>query len=122
MNKNIIDANYLLRYLLNDNAEQNAIATEIIENKQIVLLSEVIAEVCYVLEKVYSVSKIEISDLMIELLNYKNIIADKPLLLKALKVYGEKNIDFVDSILIAYNYCYKVNIFTFDKKINRNLN
>ncbi len=70
MKKKIIDANYLLRYFLCDNEEQNALATKVIENEKIVVLNEVIAEVCYVLEKVYAVPKIEISEIINSLIDF----------------------------------------------------
>ncbi|MCK9453166.1 MAG: PIN domain-containing protein [Bacteroidales bacterium] len=51
----IVDANIILRYLLNDHAAHFNAAVEIIENNTIFVPFEVAAEVVYVLEKVYQV-------------------------------------------------------------------
>ena len=51
----LLDANYILRYLLRDNEEMYLIAEEIILNNAYMVLNEVVAEVVYVLEKVYKV-------------------------------------------------------------------
>ena len=47
----IADANIILRYLLNDHEELSDKATIIIENNEVLLHNEVIAEIVYVLEK-----------------------------------------------------------------------
>ena len=49
----IVDANIVLRYLLNDSDDLSGQAAEILENNMIFLPNEVIAEIVYVLEKVY---------------------------------------------------------------------
>lgn len=51
----IADANVILRYLLNDNEELSDKAVKIIEDNEVLLPNEVIAEVVYVLDKVYNV-------------------------------------------------------------------
>ena len=51
----LIDANYILRYLLRDNEEQFLIVKEVIENDDISLPDFILAEIVYVLEKVYNV-------------------------------------------------------------------
>ncbi len=119
MKKKIIDANYILRYLLCDNQEQNIIATQIIENEQVVLLNEVLAEVCYVLEKVYGVSKKEISQIIGSLITFDNIAVDQELISKALLLYNENNLDFVDALLISYSYIKGAHVYSFDKKLNK---
>ncbi len=53
----VVDANIILRYLLNDHEELSDTATTIIENNEVLIPNEIIAEVVYVLEKVYKVKK-----------------------------------------------------------------
>ena len=69
----IVDANIILRYLLKDIEELHTKAVQIIENKQIHILFEVIAEVVYVFEKNYEVPRSEIKETLSTLLNYPNI-------------------------------------------------
>ncbi len=47
----ITDANIILRYLLNDNEELSDKAAIIIENNEVFLPNEVIAEIVYVLKR-----------------------------------------------------------------------
>jgi len=115
----IIDANIVLRYLLNDHDTFSAESGKIIENRQIHLPNEVCAEVVYVLQKVYDVPRPKIANSISLLLDYPNIGSDKTVLNEALNIYSTKNIDFVDSILIAKNHVLGALIHTFDKKIKK---
>jgi predicted nucleic-acid-binding protein len=119
---NIVDANIILRYLLQDAIQFLDQARDKIENQNIFIPNEVIAEVVYVLEKVYKVERLQISDNLKNLLNYSNIRTnDKNILVEALKVYSEIKIDFVDALLFAYSKIGGHTIFTFDKKLNQSL-
>lgn len=116
----IADANIVLRYLLNDTEELEEKATEILEKNEVFLPNEVIAEVVYVLEKVYEVKNDEISDTLKELFEYGNIeLSDLALLEAALDLYGNKQLDFVDTLLYAYNKVKGYRIYTFDKKLKK---
>ena len=65
--RKLIDANIILRYLLNDNPEMSEKAKEII-NDGAFTIPEVMAEVIYVLKGVYKVERQEISDVLQEFL------------------------------------------------------
>ena len=117
---NIVDANVILRYLLQDAIQFLNQARDKIENHNIFIPNEVIAEVIYVLEKVYNIERIQISDTLKSLLNYSNIRTnDKNILVESLIVYSEIKIDFVDALLFAYSKIGGHTIFTFDKKLNQ---
>ena len=113
----LLDANYILRYLLRDNEEMYTIAKETILSNSCMVLNEVVAEVVYVLEKVYHVPKVELTHSVSSFLSQTNIVmvAQKSNVLLALKYYQEKNIDFVDGYLCALKDEYEVK--TFDKKL-----
>lgn len=115
----IIDANIVLRYLLNDHNTFSVEASKIIENRQIHFPNEVCAEVVYVLQKIYVVPRLKIANSITLLLDYPNITSDKTVLNEALKIFNSKKIDFVDSILIASNHVMGALIHTFDKKIKK---
>ncbi|HLP44495.1 MAG TPA: PIN domain-containing protein [Candidatus Deferrimicrobium sp.] len=115
----IVDANIILRYLLFDNIETAKKAAEIIENNKIFLPFEVIAEVVYVLEKVYKIERAEISHSLKELFNGENIHTyDSNVLNKALNIFSSRKIDFVDTLLCGYSLVRDDEVITFDKKIN----
>jgi predicted nucleic-acid-binding protein len=119
-NMEIIDANIVLRYLLNDHETLSKKSAKIIENKSVHFSFEVCAEVVYVLEKVYNVPRKNINNSLIILLDYPNISTSHKMVLKsALKLYLTEKIDFVDSILVAYNHISGVVIHSFDKKVNK---
>lgn len=121
MKLKIIDANYILRYLLCDNKEQNQIAKNVIENEDVLILNEVLAEVCYVLEKVYEVPKQEISQLITELIAFDNITTNQELINRVIEYYQGSNLDIVDALLIAYNQTENAKVYSFDKKLNKML-
>ncbi|MGG2951917.1 MULTISPECIES: PIN domain-containing protein [Geobacillus] len=116
----IIDANIILRYLLNDHDDLSAKAATIIENNKVLLLKEVVVEVVYVLEKVYNVTNAEISDTLLELFKYDNIdVDDIEILEEALILFGRRRLDFVDALLYAYHKVKGYEVYTFDKKLNK---
>ena len=119
-NKKLVDANIIIRYLLNDHEELSEKATVIIENNEVLLPNVVIAEIVYVLEKVYEVKNEEISDILLELFKYTNIVVnDIEVLEEAFILFGKRRLDFVDTLLYAYNKVKGYEVYTFDKKLNR---
>ena len=116
----IVDANIILRYLLNDHDDLSLKAGQILENNPIHVPFEVCAEVVYVLEEVYSIARIDIRNALTLLVDYTNISTNDTLVLKeALKIFETQNIDFVDSILIAFHHIRGVVVHSFDKKVNK---
>ena len=116
----IIDANIALRYLLKDDEQSFLKASQIIESDEVHITNEIIAEIVYVLEKVYSVPKAEIVGVLSAFVEMVNIlIDDKQLILEALRFYEKHHLDFVDSILLSYNKVRKYKVITFDKKLKK---
>lgn len=119
----IVDANVILRYLLKDNEEfynraEILFSDVLLGKKKILLLHTVIAEVVYVLQKLYKVDRKEIAEVLKELLKIKNIkINDRETILKAIDIFENKNLDFVDCILCAYGSKYA--IVSFDKEVEK---
>ncbi len=102
--------------MTNDNVEMADIAEDILTNQIVFISHEVLAEVIYVLMGVYSISKNEISDMLVELISFENIhTLDDDLTRISLKIFKEKNIDFIDCLLCAYSV--NDTIKTFDKKL-----
>ncbi len=114
----LLDANYILRFLLKDNLEMYEISKDCIVNNNCIISSEVLAEVVFVLLKVYKVEIDDISKSLINILEYDNIIVnDKNIIIQSLKIFKDKSLDFVDCILCAKSKKYTVK--TFDKKLNK---
>lgn len=119
MKKFLIDANVILRYLLRDDETMSNDAEKIIKFGTCTL-PEVLAEVVYVLKSVYKVDREEISKAMFAVL--KEIeVEHKMTMIRAIEIFSETSLDFVDCILIAYHEIEGVEIFSFDKKLNKKL-
>jgi len=111
----VIDTNVILRYLLNDIPEQADEAAEIIGNGA-KSFPEIIAEVVYVLVKLYSVPREKINEIvspLVDEIEFENADVVKT----ALYYYSRTKFDFVDSLLIARKQILNEEIFTFDKKL-----
>jgi len=114
----VLDANYILRFLIKDNDKMYLESRNSIKNYDCFIDNEVLAEVVFVLLKVYQVSKNDIRTSLENFLFLPNILlTDKTTILKALKLFDEKNLDFVDAILCAKSTKYEIK--TFDKKLNK---
>ena len=115
----LIDANAILRYMLNDNVDMANKVRELIEKNKVTIRYEVMAEVVYVLNKVYLLPRNEIAEGIKVFLSGQNIETESEEVLSlALKTYAEKNIDFVDCVLYGFKAIYGHDVFTFDKKLN----
>jgi predicted nucleic-acid-binding protein len=121
--KVIIDTNLLVRYLTNDEP-QKARAVENLLNSaekgdlKIFIPSIVIAELIWVLESYYQLKSDKINDLIDAIIKTPGIeVADKKIIIPAMELYRENNIDFIDAWLISFarEMDFKT-IYTFDKK------
>ncbi len=118
----IIDANIVLRYLLDDNEELSANAADILEHQSVTLPIEAACEVVYVLQKVYSVDRAQIHRDLSELVTESLITVEKPdVFLKALECYAMTKFDIVDALLWAYHIVEHQDVLTFDDKLRRHL-
>ena len=115
----LIDANVILRYLLNDHEEMSRRAKEAVEQGACTNV-EVLAEVVYVLSGVYKAKRSEIRDWLVCLLA-EIAIGNKQTIVYAFEQYGETTLDFIDCVLIGYNHVLGQRIYTFDKALNRML-
>ena len=113
----LVDANVVLRYLLDDQDELSRKAAEILEHISVTLPIEVGCEVVYVLQKVYVVNRKDIQQQLSALIREGWVNMDKPaVFLKALEYYANSTLDFVDTLLLAYQAIEQQEVFTFDKK------
>ncbi len=116
----IIDANYILRYLLKDIEDQYLKASSIIDNKEVFVPGEIIAEVVYVLQKVYNIHNNNIANSLIILFDYPNVsIPEREIITMAITLLTKNKLDYADNLLIAYSKIKQATIYTFDKKLNK---
>jgi len=98
-----LDTNIFIRFLTDDVPEKVDACEEIfkkaVEKQETLFTTElVIAEIVWVLESFYELPKNEIQDKVEKILNTPNLICPhKDLILNALILYSEKNIDYIDA-------------------------
>ena len=111
----LLDANAVLRYLLEDIQEQSDVVAETIEAGAEVTV-EVLAECVYVLSGVYYVSRSDIAESLGILLD-EVTCRRKRVAAAALGLYSGSSFDFVDCVLAAEVSENGREALTFDKKL-----
>ncbi len=117
----ILDANAVLRFLLQDHEEKFQQVKSVIQKKNCYVTMEVLAEVCYVLEGLYQVTREDIIS-NFRKLNNDVIILNADVLLRGLDIFDETpKLDFVDCLLYGYQEEKGISVVTFDKKLKKRL-
>ena len=117
-----LDTNVLIRHLTGDPPAQAHRATAFLERADELLVPDLIlAEVVYVLESFYELGRQRVAELVRAIIAFPAIIvADEPLLLRALEVYEVERIDFAAAYLVASAEASAVEtIAAFDRTIDR---
>ena len=112
----LLDANMILRYLLNDNEEMADQAERVLNSGEAVVTIEVMAEVVYVLKGVYAMERDKIADTLKGFLKLTGC-QERDVLNLALDTFGDRNLDFIDCVLYGYHSVKGYEIATFDKKL-----
>jgi predicted nucleic-acid-binding protein len=119
----IIDANWILRYLLRDDETLFAKASDVLEKaktgeEKILILESVLAECIYVLLKIYRVDRISIAEKMRDLFSYKGVVnPDRKDLIEAVHLFGRTNFSIVDCLLLSKSINHGWPLLTFDKDL-----
>lgn len=120
-----VDANYILRYVLNDIKSQADIAERLFRKAQrkelnIVLLPEILFEVEYVLRKVKKSTRGEISQYLNSILSsYYFDIRNRTILQKAVNKYETIAVDLVDLFLFFTAQNENAEVLTFDEDFKK---
>ncbi|OIN96232.1 hypothetical protein AUJ66_06935 [Candidatus Desantisbacteria bacterium CG1_02_38_46] len=122
----LVDANVILRYLTEDDKKKADACEKLLERavdgKEKLFISDmVIAEIIWVLEKIYKYEKDAIRFRIEKILNTPNLIfQNKNLLEESISLYEEANIDFIDAyhiILMRENNIEE--IYSYDTDFDR---
>ena len=117
-----VDANIILRYILNDHSELSPKAKKIIGENAVETPIEVLCEVVYVLARIYKIDRKDIADTLMDFYSSTNCsLPHRETIIRAIKYYGERSLDFVDCILAGYCEMENISIHTFDEKLEKML-
>ena len=117
------DTNLFLRYLTNDIPDQADRVEKILQRAadgKIILVTTtlVIAEIVWTLKSFYGLSREQIRDRILAILNTPGLeVEESDLLIEAATNYAEKNVDFIDAYNVAWMVRQQIGIaYTFDRK------
>jgi predicted nucleic-acid-binding protein len=115
-----IDANVVIRYMMNDHIELSLKAKEIIEQNIVEVPIEVLCEVVYVLSGYYKINRQNVSTKLKKFFELTQCaLANREAVLQGLVYFGKYNLDFVDCILAGYANVDRDKIITFDEKLKK---
>lgn len=121
MSKFIADANYVLRWFLDDVPEQSKIVEKFLKGSldNIIYLDRIsIAEITYVLRsKGYDHKQVTL--VITEFCRYTSVESQSVTDSQALDLYKNTVLDFEDCWLVAYAQENNVDVATFDKKLQK---
>jgi predicted nucleic-acid-binding protein len=124
MKKEVVfaDTNLFLRFLTNDVPDQAEFVRKLLHQAAegkitLITTSIVIAEIVWTLESFYNEPKENIQQMVLSFLNTPGLIVDEgDLIVKALRHYVDKNIDYIDAYNAAWMDDHEIStIYTFDQ-------
>lgn len=126
MKRAFIDANLILRYLTRDPPDMAEALLKTFSAAQdgqirLILIPITVAEVVWVLESFYGYPKDQISTTITQFLHSEGLeVMNLDMLIQALSLYHEKDIDFADALLAASALSLGPNvIYSFDHHLGR---
>lgn len=121
-----IDSNIILRFILSDDIKLSPLASKIlqkIENgrTKAYLSAITIAEIIYVLLKVYKFDREEISQKLLPLLQLNNLnVENKSIYDSIFRIFTQQRVDFEDAYLVALMNKKKISrIYSFDRDFDK---
>lgn len=119
MSKNLLDTNLIIRFLVNDDLQKVSRVEKLLidTNNTNVLLDTIVAEIIWVLSSYYSLKKTEVIEKIRALIHVDNIECNAVLINKALSLWEENNISYVDSYLAAVASLGNLILLSYDDKL-----
>ena len=121
--KSVLDANILLRFLVNDVPDQADRVEKLLGKAPInslVLPDLIIAEMIYVLLSVYELSKDQVVEKISTILAFPAIDADINQWRDTLALYRDSNVSIIDAFALVYTRRSKFDgLYSFDKGLQK---
>lgn len=121
--QSLIDTNYLVRFLTNDDPDQANQVEKLLHSsnrESIELTDVVVVELVFVLKTLYKLTSDEIIDKLGRLFACPAFLLDKELWTIALREFGRGQVSVVDAYICAKAKLGGQTLLTFDKKLERN--
>lgn len=126
MNKFLIDTNILVRFIVEDDQSKYHSFRNIVNKVDdgeisLIVPTIVIAECCWLLKSFYKFEKRLITEQLLNVLEVTNIDPEEELVIEALTLFADKNVDFADALLSVKSRK-NAPVLTWDKKDFKKLN
>jgi len=129
LKKAFLDTNLFVRYLTNDDPKKADRVARLLDEAaggELLLITAemVLAEVVWVLESAYDLTKQEIAPLVRGILGTPGLeVINGPLVARAVELYESHNVDFIDGYIAAVMEKHGIEeLFSFDRKHRARLN
>ncbi len=125
MKAGVLDANVLLRFLIQDHPMHGAAATALFQKAEkdevdLYLADTIVAEVTFVMDKVYGKPRADIAAALLDLVQNPGITLQSPTVLTdALLRYRDHGIGFPDALVAAMAAAKRMPAISFDKDLDR---
>jgi len=115
---NSLDANVILRFLLDDVPSQSAKAARLITASQCYISDVILTEVVFVLEKLKGFSRPDMAILLKQLIGMQNVICNQGLLEMAIDLFSsKKQLSFPDCYVAVEASLSGDKVISFDKEL-----
>ncbi|MBU0700741.1 PIN domain-containing protein [bacterium] len=105
---NILDANILIRYFVEDDKDKADRCEKLFEKAikgevDLYILDIVIAEIIWVMDSFYKLNRLKIKECLMKVINTPHInFQNRYIILDAVNTYADKNVDFIDAYQAAF--------------------
>ena len=120
----VVDANAIVALLLGGDRADSERAQAFFEpvregSAQAFIPSAVLAECVYVLTPIYKVTRADTASKLLGMLDYRGVTVESPAARLALELYRDKNVDFVDALVVAIAQERGWQVFSSDRDLER---
>lgn len=125
MKEYLLDANVLVRFLVQDDPKQSPAATDLFEKAErrellLHLDSLAVAEAVYVLTGRYGRTRTEVANVLLALIRNAGIeTVEADVVVDALERFGSTSVDFADAWLAARAAEKKLDVVSFDRDLDK---
>jgi predicted nucleic acid-binding protein len=121
MSKNLLDTNIIIRFLVNDDPQKVKRIESLLRNKQNknILPDTIIAEIVWVLNSYYELDKGDIIEEILALTHVETVECNAFLIHRALTIWGENNISYIDAYLAAVAELGNITLYSYDQKFKK---